>query len=327
GYRLRAGAAERTGLRATPVVALTRGGRALAVAMEYFWQNFPKAIEAEEQRLLLRLFPRHYADVHELQGGEQKTHRVHVAFSPDAVTELPLHWCRAPALAHAAPSWYCSTGVFPYLVPKQEDTNTTYLHLVDTAIEGDDTFERKREVIDEYGWRHFGDVYGDHEAVLHKGTEPLTSHYNNQYDNLAGFLYQFVRSGDPRRWKQAEPLAAHVRDIDIYHTYRDKSAYNRGLFWHTCHYVDADTATHRSYPRAMKVCGGGPSGGHLYTTGLMLHYFLTGDPLSRQAAIELAQNAIEMDEGPNAILRWVDRGPAGPATASRSPPLPCYGRA
>ena len=75
-------------------------------------------------------------------------------------------------------------------------------------------------------------------------------------------------------------LAAHVIDIDIYHCDRDKTAYNRGLFWHTVHYVDADTATHRSYPKAGKVCGGGPSCEHNYTTGLMLHYFLTGDPRS-----------------------------------------------
>ncbi|MGH7171127.1 MAG: hypothetical protein ACRELF_00160 [Gemmataceae bacterium] len=319
GYRLRAaGTAERSGRRATPVVTLARGGRELAVAMEYFWQNFPKAIEAEEQRLLLRLFPRQYADVHELQGGEQKTHCFYVAFGPDAVTELPLAWCRAPALARAAPSWYCSASVFPYLIPKQDDANTTYLRLVDAAIEGDDTFERKREGIDEYGWRHFGDVYGDHEAVFHKGTEPLVSHYNNQYDNLAGFLYQFARSGDPRWWKPAEHLASHVRDIDIYHTDRDRSVYNHGLFWHTYHYVDADTCTHRSYPRAKKVNGGGPSGGHLYTTGLMLHYFLTGDPLSRQAAIELAQYAIDMDDGSKTIFRWLDRGPTGHATASGS---------
>ncbi|HTU91489.1 MAG TPA: hypothetical protein VMF69_15510 [Gemmataceae bacterium] len=319
GYRLRAGAAERIGRRATPAVALARGGQELALAMEYFWQNFPKAIEAEEQRLFLRLFPRQYADVHELQGGEQKTHCFHVAFGPDAVTELPLAWCRAPALARATPSWYCSTGVFPYLVPKQEDANTAYLRLVDAAIEGDDTFEHKREMIDEYGWRHFGDVYGDHEAVFHKGAEPLASHYNNQYDNLAGFLYQFARSGDPRWWKQAEQLAGHVRDIDIYHTDRDKSAYNHGLFWHTYHYVDADTSTHRSYPRRAKVCGGGPGDEQNYATGLLFHYYLTGNPASREAAVGLAQWVIDMDDGRKTIFRWLDKGYSGAASASRTP--------
>jgi len=47
-------------------------------------------------------------------------------------------------------------------------------------IEGEHTFERKREVIDEYGWRHFGDIYADHEAVRHTKPSPLVSHFNNQ---------------------------------------------------------------------------------------------------------------------------------------------------
>ena len=95
---------------------------------------------------------------------------------------------------------------------------------------------------------------------------------------MAGFAYQFLRSGD-RRWRRPmDELAAHVIDIDIYHTDRDKSAYNHGLFWHTFHYVDADTGTHRSYPRAAQGrAAAGPANEQNYATGLMLHYFLTGD--------------------------------------------------
>ena len=60
---------------------------------------------------------------------------------------------------------------------------------------------------------------------------------------------------DPRWRVLMDDLARHVADIDIYHTVEDKAAYNGGLFWHTCHYVDAGTSTHRSYPRANGVCG------------------------------------------------------------------------
>ena len=72
GYRIRYGKLEEAGLRATPIVTLKGGGRWLGVAMEYFWQNFPKALEATLDSITLRLFPKQYADVHELQGGEQK---------------------------------------------------------------------------------------------------------------------------------------------------------------------------------------------------------------------------------------------------------------
>ena len=40
-----------------------------------------------------------------------------------------------------------------------------YERLVETAIEGAESFVAKREIIDEFGWRHYGDIYGDHEAV------------------------------------------------------------------------------------------------------------------------------------------------------------------
>jgi hypothetical protein len=319
GYRLRNAAEERVGHRSTPSLSLTRGRSTLSIAVPHFWQNFPKALEASAGALVLRLFPRQHADLHEIQGGEQKTHEFYVAFARDGVTEEPLAWARSPMQTRATPEWYCDSGAVPYLTPRSTDPHTEYVSLVDAAIEGEDTFERKREVIDEYGWRHFGDIYGDHEAVFHKGPAPLASHYNNQYDPVAGFAYQFLRSGDFRWFRHMEELAAHVIDIDLYHTDRDKAAYNHGLFWHTVHYVDADTGTHRSYPKAGRVCGGGPANEQNYATGLMLHHFLTGSPASREAALELARWVIDMDDGNKTVFRWLARGDTGLASASRTP--------
>jgi hypothetical protein len=319
GYRTRTAISEESGLRATPVVALVRSGGWLAVAMEYFWQNFPKAIEATQDSLTLRLFPKQYADVHELQGGEQKTHSFWVSFGSDSVTTEPLSWCRAPLRPWANPSWYCSSGAVPRLVPKASDPNPLYVQLVEAAIEGPDTIEQKREVIDEYGWRHFGEIYADHEAVFHKGLNLLVSHYNNQYDPVGGCALQFLRSGDWRWWLLMHELALHVRDIDVYHTDLDRALYGHGLFWHTCHYVDAGTGTHRAYPaRAEKVPGGGPSGGHNYATGLMLHYYLTGDVASREAVVELAHWSIDMDDGKKTLFRWLAQDDTGYATSSGS---------
>ena len=102
GYRMRFDGTEDAGHRATPIVAIERDGRTLAIAMEHFWQDFPKALEADADAIVLRLFPRQYADVHELQGGEQKTHSFILAFDRDAVTDDPLSWCRAPL--RSAPS-------------------------------------------------------------------------------------------------------------------------------------------------------------------------------------------------------------------------------
>ena len=318
GYRLRSGDIVHTGARATPILWLKGSDRQIGIAVQHFWQNFPKALEATPDTLTIRLFPRQHADVHEIQGGEQKTHVFALAFATDPVSDLGLIWCREPLFARCDPAWYCATGVVPYLTPAADDPNSDYLSLVASAIEGTDTFERKREVIDEFGWRHFGDIYADHESVHYRRPGRPVSHYNNQYDAIAGFAYQFLRSGDVRWWKLMTELAAHVMDIDIYHTNRDKAGFNHGLFWHTCHYTDAGTSTHRSYPRVPGSPGGGPSAEHNYATGLSLHHFLTGDPASREVASDLARWVINMDDGAKTPLRWVCRSASGWASATGS---------
>ena len=89
-----------------------------------------------------------------------------------------------------------ASGALPHLTTRAEDPNSGYLELVDLALDGGDTLAGKRETVDEYGWRHFGDVWADHEAARHDGETPLISHYNNQYDVVAGCATQYLRSGD-----------------------------------------------------------------------------------------------------------------------------------
>ncbi len=319
GYRVTGGDQRRDGLRASPIVLTQASEGTLGACIPDFWQNFPRLLSGSREEVTVSFWPSEYGDVHELQGGEQKTHEAWLVFGDDAVSEAPLSWCRDRLLAHATPEWYAATEAVAHLTPATSDPNEQYLKLVNSAVDGPETFIRKRERIDEYGWRHFGDIYADHEAALHSGPSALVSHYNNQYDVTAGFAVHFMRTGDHRWWDQMDQLARHVIDIDIYHTDEDKTAYNHGLFWHTSHYVDAGKATHRSYPRHPNVPGGGPCGEHDYSAGLMLHYFLTGSEQSRDAALELAQWVIDMDDGRKTIFRWLDRGYTGLASATGSP--------
>ncbi len=313
GYQMDVDGVAQTGARATPSVLIESETSALGATVPHFWQNFPRAIEATPAALRISFFPPESPDLHELQGGEQKTHECYVCFARDAITEAPLDWCRQRAVLHASPQWYAESAAVPNLV-SADDEEPAYRALADAAIEGADTFEHKREVTDEYGWRHFGDIYGDHEAV--KSPTPLMSHYNNQYDPIAGCFLQFIRTGDVRWWLHAGELAAHVADIDIYHTNEDKSAYNHGLFWHTIHYIDAGTSTHRSYPRG--TVGGGPSCEHNYPTGLMLHYFVTGDTVAREAALDLTRFVVDLDDGSKTVYRYLAAGSTGYASASRT---------
>ena len=82
--------------------------------------------------------------------------------------------------------------------------------------------------------------------------------------------------------------------------------------------MDAGKSTHRSYPAAPGVTGGGPSAEHDYALGLALHYYLTGDPDSKAAVVELANWVCAMDDGRKNIFRWLDRGDTGWASATGS---------
>src|SRR5262249_47567910 len=68
GYRVRADGQERVGLRASPLITVRGVNGAVTVALPEFWQQFPKAIAVEDRLLRVDLFPRQFADLHELQG-------------------------------------------------------------------------------------------------------------------------------------------------------------------------------------------------------------------------------------------------------------------
>ena len=316
GYRLDHAGGSSHGSRATPTLVLEGPRGECAIAVPEFWQNFPKAIDATAAGASIGLFPA-MDDLHELQGGEQKTHRLAFCLGSDGVSTPPLAWIHDPTLVYPSAEWCCETGAVPFLVPEASDPNGAYLRLVNAAIDGPDSFERKREQIDEFGWRNFGDLYADHERKYYKGPPPLVSHYNNQYDAIGGFAVHFLRSLDARWWTLMMELASHVRDIDTYHTTEDKPAYNNGLFWHTYHYTDAGTATHRTYPTEAPDSGG-PSSEHNYSSGFLLHYFMTGERESRDAVIAFGQWVIDMDDGNQTPFRWLTRVGTGLASASGS---------
>ncbi|UFS69128.1 hypothetical protein LPW11_14635 [Geomonas sp. RF6] len=287
GYLLKNG--ERVlkeGDRATPSFWCGFGERGIGVVLPCFWQEFPKEISAGADLLKVSVFPAGSPALHELQGGEQKTTQIRVDFD---CLPRELEWMNRPLLAVAAPEAVLDAAVLPDLPPPEGGDD-----LVDRYLSSPQELAEKREEIDEYGWRHYGEVYADHEAVYHQGEDPFISHYNNQYDLCAGLYRKFLATGEPGWGELAGDLARHVLDIDIYHTDGDREEYNGGLFWHTEHYISAGLATHRTFSREHlerkdpRFYGGGPAAEHCYTTGLLLHYWLTGDTRFRDAVVSLA---------------------------------------
>ncbi|MBI5657487.1 MAG: hypothetical protein HZC44_12015 [Geobacter sp.] len=290
------------GKRATPLVWSGEGDTGVSAVMPHFWQEFPKAFSFDADGLKIELFPGCSPDLHELQGGEQKTTTIYLDF---AATPEGLAWARSPLVAAPSPETCHHSAVFSDLPPMQG--GIIVADLVDQFVSPKELID-KREIVDEFGWRNFGDFYADHETIYHNGKEPLVSHYNNQYDGIGGLYRKFFATGEPKWGELAVELARHVQDIDIYHTDQDRGEYNRGLFWHTDHYLDAGLSTHRSCSKEHltekdpRICGGGPGAEHCYTSGLMYHYFQTGNPAFRNAVTDLAEWELRALTGPQTVF-------------------------
>ncbi len=298
GYRCKCDNYTQTGNRASPMIGIDYKNFSINVGIEKFWQNFPKSLRANGNRIELNLLPEQFPDLIELQPGEKKTHHFFIDLSGHldkaALTENPIH-------ISLNQEWINRCQVLPFELVKDEQDPIG--KIIQEGIMGPDSFFAKREIIDEYGWRNFGDIYADHEADLYKGEDIFISHYNNQYDPLYGFLIQYLLTGDNKWFELANDLARHITDIDIYHTDEDRDEYNGGAFWHTDHYLDAKTSSHRSYSQFHEYVyeghagGGGPGGEHCYTTGLYYHYLLTGCEASKQAVLELSNWITHFYEG------------------------------
>src|SRR5690606_17000598 len=79
GYRGRSAVDARVGVRALPIVVARTAEPPLAVTLPQFWQEFPRSRSVDATSVEMGLWPAE-AGPHELQGGEQKTHRLVLAF-------------------------------------------------------------------------------------------------------------------------------------------------------------------------------------------------------------------------------------------------------
>lgn len=292
------------GKRADPLVSLEYEGGQMAIAIPDFWQNFPTSVRKEGNTLAIGLFPKDAKNTYELQGGERKTLRFLATHSSN---NSILATAYTPLIPVLAPECYEQAEAFPWFQANLQPGALD--ELIAKGLNGNSNFFAKREVIDEFGWRNFGDIFADHESLYQAEGEPhFISHYNNQYDPLYGFARQFSLTGDKRWFRLMDDLARHVTDIDIYHTEEDRGEYNNGLFWHTDHYLDAYTATHRTFSRyndsssTPGQTGGGPAEEHCYSTGLLYHHYLTGNQRSRQAVLGLARWMTALHEGQGGFL-------------------------
>ncbi len=286
------------GLRAQLIACLESQNAQVKVFLQNFWQNFPSSVETNWAGPRIVLFPADAAVSYELHGGERKTQTIWLN-GGDRRDELD--WAQQPLRPTLQARHYQKADDFHWF--KADAVEGSPERLIQAGLDSEATFFAKPEMIDEYGWRNFGDLFADHET-LHQnpGDTQLISHYNNQYDATYGFARQYAMTGDQRCFELMDDLAQHVKDVDIYPTEEKGSDYNKGFFWHTDHYMPAHTSTRRTFSRHNSTSstpgqtGGGPAAEHCYTAGLMYHVLMTGSDYSHEAILHLAGSTRAMHE-------------------------------
>jgi len=286
----------------------------LAVAVRHFWQNFPKALSAEPSgSVRVALWPEEFADAHELQGGEIKTHEVafffHTGKQGSTRTENRVATMMGsfhhPLYARAPAEWYISTGLFDDAVVYDPDRFAGYERFQQGALMAKgNNLRNDFETIDEYGWRNFGDTWAKNETDKsgspHDGRQ-VVNHYNLEYDLGYGMLFQSLRTLGTELsrewWDFAEAALRHESDIDVYHSFTESGSrrvYSGGKFTHNQHGVEAVDSTHRGAPRITWFgslrwpwgAGSSPESGHFNTRGQLCYYYFTGDRRVLESALE-----------------------------------------
>jgi hypothetical protein len=304
GFELRSSSDCYTGKRAECTLECHIANEEFFIQPQDFWQNFPCALTLCEQTISVQYF----LNSTELQPGESKSWTL-------LVTPKKLFKHSKPArieygAIHYNATYIDQTKVLPAVkLANHEKTE----QLIRLGIEGDHSYYQKREFIDEYGWRHYGELYADHETLYSDQPSSFASHYNNQYDPAGGLLIQYLKSPGADWAGLIYPLIRHVMDIDIYNTDDDKPEYNGGLFWHTDHYLPAETVTHRTYSKYHQAVyegyqgGGGPGGQHCYTTGLKLYALMHGDKRASDKVIQLTKWVRRFYNGNHSLLGRLHR--------------------
>ncbi len=282
------------------------GEPVVGVAIRRFWQEFPRGLEAKPGVLRCLLWPEGgfwprapeaaKARTYQFEGGRRKTCRIALRFGSCAVSmaqevEQPLV-ARAPLEAYrdsravfplAAVGIRCAEEERQEVIARMDRLQMAKIHaeMGDPAGPhhgmGKDRWgrvslpslrERCPEIL--CGWMNYGDLVWDF------------GYCSLFYDWPYGMLLQYLRFGDRGFFDEGDDMARHRYDIDQYHVEHTAphlgglQRYERGQHGHLSR-QERKKGRNRHWEANAHAS-------HTWNRGLLLHWALTGDPRSRDAA-------------------------------------------
>ena len=265
-------------------------GGGVSVAVRDLWQNYPKRVKVGDGRVEIGLAPK-LAD-EQYDAYESLTNRLFLSMRDGRYSFVVGVQRRhtmmfdfgggsAPAvdtLARTTPQVYAATGAAGPILT-EEQLPQRFAGYPDHARAGLERYVQSREDYRAFGMMNYGDWFGERRH----------NWGNNEYDTTLGLLGHFTMLGDPAFLREGSLMAEHVVDIDTRHHSPDPrevgSVYIH-LVGHTGGYFGDDWRRMQQTELAGAFTAVDiQNWGHYWGEGPALHFWLRGDPRSREALL------------------------------------------
>ncbi len=236
-----------TGTRAPGWLAAQASTGWAVFGVRHFWQNHPKSLFASPNAIGTRLWAGREA--FEWEGGLAKTHEIVLDFA----AQSPTGYAMDPLRATVPPAWACGTEAVGPMLPRCREAVERFPYWEVLRESSKRRWVRAMPT----GLRDYGDAY---MGGPYKGKNAYS---NLEYDVPFNFVLDFLKTAQPWYLAAAEAQARHQADIDIEHA--------APFQWK---HSPQHTTTRADF-------------GHVFVRGLLLHYMLTGERRSLEAAREI----------------------------------------
>jgi hypothetical protein len=312
-----------SGTKAPGWAELRSGTAGVALALREFWQQWPKSLEIGADGLVLGLLPafqegdfahmlpdyKHQwffaGETYQLRTGQARSWDIWLDMAGDGESLTRL--ANRPPCLIADPAQAIASGVWDDIQPAGSPGMEDYDPWAEQLFH---CYRHSVEVQRDYGAMNWGDWFG--ERRINWG--------NHEYDTTNQLLLQFARTGDPEYLYWGEAAGRHSAEVDTVHALnpelvdyfkpwtRDTYPPRPGLVHQHAHghvggFTDEETV--RDWLRAHGVgahtsrpytCLDPYNLGHVWTTGLMRLYFLTGNPFLKETVQRVADNLAQLVE-------------------------------
>jgi hypothetical protein len=284
--------------RAAGWADLSTAQAGLMVAVRDFWQQFPKAFRCSRRGIQVDLWTSERIPFllgtdppFRCRQGQAKTHELLLYLHPGSPEEAPVEEVatafQAVLSAQAPPEWNCASQAWGPIAPADPARFPRYEAAV-AALDvgrmghgGGPWWEKivtdggeDAETYDRYGMEH----WGDHPLIWGYQTQ-YRMWANCEYDLAHAAFVEYARSGDRRFFWRGVQAALHLRDVDLIHFSSTAPETVGGPHGHGIGHCDQP-----------------PNAGHVWSEGLVEHYWLTGDRRSLEVARELGDFLLRLVE-------------------------------